>query len=1397
MTLKDLADKMRGFFQANPTPASFLLNQRAPNNATYGQNIQQGFSSLAKVPQAAYQGVVKPTLPLFKEYGQSIVNSANQIRQASPMYGPVQQIKQIVPAALNAGNIAYRLNPLTPLTGAGFGFLKGLRETKDVNKALVSAQRGVAEQPFVGEAITSNPTLATVLNFATIPIHGIIAKKFGAKEIKLNALPEEGRFTLKLPNNKVITGLTKEELSGWIKNLEERKVKYTVGMSETPGGMAFAQKPKVTQGRTSDIPTQASKGVKTLSPEAQKALDEYYAGGAGGNMLRNKQVKSVKEALEQRVYQPLPQAEISKPDIFSKKISLTSSISQRGIGGFTPEEMVARKQNFIGMVTEGKKQPTAIDDKISSIVANTPTYEEAVTKAKIQIKGWDNKYTREAIQSDLRRFFTSDFGKSFATSRTEQLVSSPLRTGGTSSVPPNYKVVEGGSVHKNIISHQAEDIVAAKGLAESPSLDTSIAPSVYHAEATAKTKAKIQTSQQRLTQMQHDKDLREWSQMMFKSEGATIKSKEEALIKTIGRNIEESTERATAARILNEKRQLKVAQSEARKVFATTQKGRVITSKGGSPLDREVVLKAQNWKDKPRLSYARETMERNFEDIMGADAPKMKAQYIEPVNTAEASRIRWLNKERSEIKSLGITPKSQESKLVQQLGEGLINKKQVLSQPNGEKIVNAEKVLRQKYDKYLNEINGVLRRNGYDPIPKRRDYFRHFTEVKGLLEQIGIPVRDNTLPTDINGLTADFKPGKNFFANALQRKTDITDYDAIGGIDGYIEGASKQIFHTDNIQNLRLLDKSIRETFAGTKHLSNFVADLTEYTNNLAGKKPMVDRAAEALLGRTIYGATDRLRKQVGANMVGANVASALTNYIPLTQALATTDKPSFAKGMLQTILSVFKDDGFTDRSGFLTRRIGSDRLSMSNWDKVGNKAMWLMRTIDNFTSGTIVRSKYFEGLKKGLSPSQAMKRADTWAGKIMAERSLGSMPTLFNSKTLGFLTQFQLEVNNQMSFMFKDIPRNYNTVGAASALGQLFLYGYIFNSLYEKAFGRRPAFDPIGVAQQSYEDYTNPNMKEGQATKNLSRNIADQLPFAGALTGGRFPIGAAIPDVGGLATGETTLGKELKKPLYYILPPTGGGQIKKGVEGLNAFTQGGSITDSGRVRYPIPQTPLNAVRTVVGGQYATPEARQYFREGRTPLGEKQSEAFKQSTNKEGLFNQIIGTLQQNAVINKIKKDAQQGKTQQQGNFVPIVKDDGSVDVIDLSFQPTPPSLTGLYELDKKAISKFNGQITQKANDIYALYNVGKITAVEAEKQLNDLKDLKISGGKKAKKITVPKLTTKKITISMPKKAVIKALKIPAPPKIKAAKTRKTKTFSVKPIKTPKLTGLRSGVTLV
>ena len=81
----------------------------------------------------------------------------------------------------------------------------------------------------------------------------------------------------------------------------------------------------------------------------------------------------------------------------------------------------------------------------------------------------------------------------------------------------------------------------------------------------------------------------------------------------------------------------------------------------------------------------------------------------------------------------------------------------------------------------------------------------------------------------------------------------------------------------------------------------------------------------------------------------------------------------------------------------------------------------------DNFSSEVIVRAKYNQNLQEGMNTEQALQEADRYTASLMADRGRGALPTQFNNKNpiAKMMNMFQVEVNNQWSYYFKDLPRN------------------------------------------------------------------------------------------------------------------------------------------------------------------------------------------------------------------------------------------------------------------------------------------------------------------------------------------------------------------------------------
>lgn len=710
-------------------------------------------------------------------------------------------------------------------------------------------------------------------------------------------------------------------------------------------------------------------------------------------------------------------------------------------------------------------------------------------------------------------------------------------------------------------------------------------------------------------------------------------------------------------------------------------------------LAKDKIKNIAKWKDKSMgLKYQRETMERNMFDIISnkQEAQDIIDTYFTPVHEAEAEKQRFINSYNDKIERLNLN--QYESEAVQLLGEAKynpdfksdeevvktlksINKNINQGKIDKAKVEKAIDTLRNIYDEILELENQELRANGYAEIKYRKGYFPHFidyqpvTKAEKVLDKLGIEIDKRPLPTNIAGKTEQFVPGKTWNRSSLNRKTDKTTYNALKGFDTYIRQAADTIFHTENIQRLRGLENEIRYQYSdkgiqekvdeiydneiltpqekmmeigkvfdvADNPMPNLVVELRRYTNALANKKSEADRSLENRISRSIYSTTKAIENRFGANAVGLNLGSAFTNFIPITQAYSQISTKNIGRATIDTIKSYISDDGFTNKSTFLTNRLNqADRLYKTSLEKISDKTSFLFNAIDNVASNIIVRGKYLDNIDKGMTAKEAMKNANSFGANVMADRSKGALPTLFEEKNpiSKAFTQFQLEVNNQYSYMFKDIPRDLKDKGLANialAYFKMFVAAYLFNWTSEKITGRKSAFSPIDIAVDSFETLNTPNMNTADKLINVGTDIVQELPFIGGLAGGgRIPVSGAIPDakntfkaISGLVTGEInsskavkTLLNEISKPASYLLLPFGGGQVRKTVEGVGTILAGGSygVDSEGKetLKFPVEKANLGTyMKAGIFGKYALPEAKSYADNNYKSLNAKQTEMYK------------------------------------------------------------------------------------------------------------------------------------------------------------------------------------------
>lgn len=715
-------------------------------------------------------------------------------------------------------------------------------------------------------------------------------------------------------------------------------------------------------------------------------------------------------------------------------------------------------------------------------------------------------------------------------------------------------------------------------------------------------------------------------------------------------------------------------------------------TKRGSDLDR-VLKRAKNLST---FATVDNTPQRVMQKALGYKEGGILADLtVNKVAQNETEGIKWLNSftdrksgELAKIsKKYNIKPGSKESMAAQMYAEGyyvndegeyikygdhelMADFPNVKVQENIKGLARDPRI-RQIYDETLGAINESRVRNGYPEIQRLDNYFLHFQAMGDFFSKNGIPFNPNDikakdLPTDINGMTADLKPGQPYFASSQHREGIRTTFDLLGGLEKYLTSAKNQIYHIDDIQKLRALRNYIADGYGQAKglesidsmteeeaqerikqvfgsHLSTFAKFLNEEANVLAGKTALIDRGLEGIIGRRGITLMKDINKQVGANQVGYNISSPLTNFVADVQAFAKMNKFDFIKGFAEFVSNKFativgKGDNFANESSVIIRRKGADAFHRTTWQKIADPGYALMGITDSISTEIIARAKYNELTRKGMDSAQAHYETDKWVSALMGDRSLGQMPQIFNSATLGLITKYQLEVRNQLDSMVYDtiqenklstkdienkLARNAKTAAkVVSTWVGLAVSQHIFGQVFKSIAGYNPAFDIIEAISAAF-GWDDEEESEDTVLDNIEQGflaLLEDLPYASVITGGgRIPISAALP-IKEVVTGKNNYGQEVSRwktaleALPYYVMPGGYGQFKKTAAGLSMFDDdlpiSGSYTDSGALRFPVEETPLNVAQAALFGQYASKNARDYFDRGQKPLEEKQINEF-------------------------------------------------------------------------------------------------------------------------------------------------------------------------------------------
>ncbi len=257
-----------------------------------------------------------------------------------------------------------------------------------------------------------------------------------------------------------------------------------------------------------------------------------------------------------------------------------------------------------------------------------------------------------------------------------------------------------------------------------------------------------------------------------------------------------------------------------------------------------LIRNSENWKDaKMGVSLSAKTPERVIEAVTGNDATEVNDALIRPVHAHNAERMRYENDHRDMLREAVKGTTREESTWV-----AMLNYAEYL-----ERTGKDSSKLRVAMDKYYEKNKKHIRparakqlerdliaimnslypdqnetriRNGYEPLEYMKKYLPARTRIdeggrvaKFLRKALGIETKADELPTEIAGTTANRRPGQPYQPYAEHRvgdtdKVQIKDFDAVRAVDDYISFAGREIFFTEDIQNIRTFEERLRYRFS-------------------------------------------------------------------------------------------------------------------------------------------------------------------------------------------------------------------------------------------------------------------------------------------------------------------------------------------------------------------------------------------------------------------------------------------------------------------------------------------------------------------------------------------------------------------------------------------------------
>lgn len=570
-----------------------------------------------------------------------------------------------------------------------------------------------------------------------------------------------------------------------------------------------------------------------------------------------------------------------------------------------------------------------------------------------------------------------------------------------------------------------------------------------------------------------------------------------------------------------------------------------------------------------------------------------------PLRIRNAQAEDFGSKYTKRVQSLGPEFKkgSRYSELLQRYGEGNISDEALYKEvglEGFEKIKHADEVFRRTYDDMIKEVNALRVKDGLKEIPYREDYYRWAAESSDDLSSL--------LNVEAHGTAAQ---APSLSIQMRRTGANPEKYDAVGGFLDYVERA-KRAAYTDKVAaDTRSFSKNMRKAGAN----KDIVYKLDQWADRIDGVRPEQGK---------VVGTASRVANKIKKSRVVGNASTLINQFMGVPVGAGDAGYWNFTRGQFDNATREA-----AEKSAYLKVRKASTPTNLyKGLDAVDAKMGRALQVTDGVASETMWKGFYQKALSEGVD--DPIRYADDAVEAVIGSRAIGGGNQWLNSPMGQLLTPFVSEPTAQANRLRQMMGEKR----FGSLLG-IFVGNYFINKLTEKAYGQRPALDPIETTIKTYrmatgDDETEQN--ELNAAANMFAGILEFSPVAESAFNTAYKTGemaGLLPDSREVFGSEDKTGLnafDLYNPLQNVIADgkfsprevTGnpaidtlwnvgtkftraGNQADKTARGIRSIATNEVKSRAGNTMFAGPDNIPDAVKAVLFGPYETSEAENYF----------------------------------------------------------------------------------------------------------------------------------------------------------------------------------------------------------